>query len=352
MCGAVERSVGVGIEPGYALAPMATPLILDVDTGVDDALAILYAVASPEVDLVACTTVMGNVTVERSTRNTSAVLELVGRNDVEVAIGASRPLVQDHEPFPVVHGPDGLGEADLPAPATPPSDRPAVRAIVERARERPGEVVLVATGPLTNVALALGEEPRLPELLGGFSLMGGAYDRNGNATPAAEANIWVDPEAAAAVFRAFAGLPESSLPRCVGLDVTEDAKLSRAQLDAICAPAPSSELASFLQASVPFYIDFYARTRGFDGACMHDPLALAAAIDPTMCTWEATRVEVETDGRWTRGQTVTDRDGIRRSPWPVGWDEEENALVAFGLDEGAFTARFVERLRSLVEGRA
>lgn len=328
---------------------MATPLILDVDTGVDDALAILYAIGSPEVDLVACTTVMGNVTVERSTSNTAAVLELVGRSGVEVAVGAARPLVQDHEPFPVVHGPDGLGEADLPPPSTRPSDRSAARAIVETAQRRPGEVLLVATGPLTNVALALADEPRLPELLGGFALMGGAYDRSGNTTPAAEANIWVDPEAAAVVFRAFAGAPERALPRCVGLDVTEDAKLSRRQLDDICAAAPASPLARFLQASVPFYIDFYARTRGFDGACMHDPLALAAAIDPTLCTWETTRVEIETDGRWTRGETVTDRHGIRRSPWPVGWEEDDNAVVALELDEPAFTGRFVDRLRALVE---
>lgn len=328
---------------------MATPLILDVDTGVDDALAILYALGSPEVDLVACTTVMGNVTVERSTTNTAAVLELAGRSDVEVAAGAARPLVQDHEPFPVVHGPDGLGEADLPPPAAAPSDRSAARAIAETVRQRPGEVLLVATGPLTNVAIAIGEEPRLMEMLGGFALMGGAYDRSGNATPAAEANIWVDPEAAAAVFRAFAGAPEPALPRCVGLDVTEDAVLSRAQLGDICAPAPASPLARFLQEAVPFYIDFYARTRGLDGACMHDPLALAAAIDPTLCTWETTRVEVETDGRWTRGETVTDRDGIRRSPWPVGWEEDDNAVVALELDEPAFTGRFVDRLRALVE---
>lgn len=178
--------------------------------------------------------------------------------------------------------------------------------------------------------------------------MGGAYARGGNTTPAAEANVWVDPEAAAAVFRAFSGAPAPVLPRCVGLDVTEHAMLSRAQLDEICSPAPASPLARFLLDAVPFYMDFYARTRGFDGACMHDPLALAAAIDPSLCSWDTTRVEVETDGRWTRGETVTDRHGIRRSPWPVGWDEKENAVVALELDETAFADRFVDRLRGLV----
>jgi len=331
---------------------MPTPLILDVDTGVDDALAILYATASPEVELLACTSVMGNVTVERATTNTSAVLELVGRDDVEVARGAARPLTRDHEPFPVVHGPDGLGRADLPPPSAAPSARSAAQLIVETALERPGEVLLVATGPLTNVALALAEEPTLPRLLGGVAIMGGAFDRSGNATPAAEANIWIDPEAAAAVFRGFAGAPEERLPMAVGLDVTEDAKLTRVHLEEMCAPAPDSPLAWFLQASVPFYMDFYARTRGFDGACMHDPLAVAAAIDPQLCDWATTRVEVETDGRWTRGQTVTDLMDIRRSPWPVGWEQEDNVRVALGLDEPTFTTRLVDRIRSLVEALA
>jgi purine nucleosidase len=331
---------------------MATPAILDVDTGVDDALAILYAVASPEIDLLACTCVMGNVTVERSTTNTLAVLELVGRIDVEVATGAARPLQADHEPFPVVHGPDGLGAADLPPPAASPSARSAVQLLVETARERPGEVLLVATGPLTNVALALEEEPKLPELLSGFTLMGGAYDRSGNATPSAEANVWMDPEAAAAVFRGFAGSPEAKLPLCVGLDVTERARMTRAHLDRICAPAPTSPLGRFLQEAVPYYMDFYAQTRGFDGACLHDPLAVAAAIDPGLCTWETTRVEVETDGRWTRGETVADHFGARRFPWPVGWEPDDDARVALDLDEPTFIARFVERLRALVEARA
>ena len=138
----------------------------------------------------------------------------------------------------------------------------------------------------------------------------------------------------------------------MGLDVTEDAILTPSHLERICAPAPSSALARFLQESVPFYIDFYARTRGFEGACMHDPLALAAAIEPSLCSWETTRVEVETDGSWTRGETVTDRFGIRTSPWPVGWEQEDNARVALELDEPAFTRMFVERLRSLVGSRA
>ena len=326
------------------------PMIVDVDTGVDDALAILYAAASPKVELIGATTVMGNVTVDVATTNTLAVLELLGLRDVEVARGAARPLVRDHEPFPVVHGERGLGEAQLPPPSREASARSAAQLLVETARDRPGEVLLVATGPLTNVALALAEEPRLPDLLRGFAIMGGSYARGGNATPAAEANTWVDPDAAQAVFRGFSGRDEAKLPRCVGLDVTERVQLTRGDLAAIVAPAPSSAMGRFLADSVPFYIEFYERTRSYGGACMHDPLALALAVDPSMATWATTRVEVESDGTWTRGMTVTDLDGIRHSPWPVGWEPQENAVVALDVDAPAFMTTFIERLRSLVEG--
>jgi purine nucleosidase len=328
------------------------PLILDVDTGVDDALALLYAAGSPEVELIAATSVMGNVTVDDATANTLAVLELVGLGEVEVARGAARPLVRDHEPFPVVHGEHGLGDAVLPAPSRTPSSRSAAQLLVDVARERPGEVLLVATGPLTNVALALAEEPALPDLLGGFAIMGGAFARGGNATPAAEANIWVDPDAAQAVFRGFSGRPIATLPLCIGLDVTDRVQLSREALDAVCAPAPASRVARFLQQAVPYYIEFYERVGVTGGAAMHDPLALALAIDETLGTFETTRVEVETDGQWTRGMTVADLHGVRHSPWPVGWAAEENARVALDVDGEGFLRRFSDRLRSLVEASA
>jgi purine nucleosidase len=328
---------------------MARPLILDVDTGVDDAMALLYAAASPEVELLAATSVMGNVTVEHATENTLAVLELLGLDDVEVAEGAARPLVRDHEPFPVVHGERGLGRAELPPPRRRASSRSAAQLLVKSARDRPGEILLVATGPLTNVALAIAEEPRLPELLGGFAIMGGAFARGGNATPSAEANIWVDPDAAQAVFRGFSGRPAEALPVCAGLDVTDRVQLSREALDAICAPGPDTPVARFLQGAVPFYIEFYERYGVPGGAAMHDPLALAFAIDESLGTFETTRVEVETEGVWTRGMTVADLRGVRHSPWPVGWEPEENARVALDVDVDGFLSRFADRLRSLVE---
>jgi purine nucleosidase len=318
------------------------PLILDVDTGVDDALALLYAVASPEVELVGATSVMGNITVEQATENTLAVLEAAGRGDVEVALGAARPLGRDHVPFPVVHGERGLGRAAPPPPTL----------IVGSVRERPGEVLLIATGPLTNVALALREEPHLPDLLGGFALMGGAFARGGNVTPAAEANIWVDPLAADEVFTAFSGADDSRLPICVGLDVTERAVMRWPDLDAVCAPAPDSPLGQLIEGATSFYMDFYAAVVGEDGCRLHDPLAVAIAIDESLAGLVTTRVEVETDGRWTMGETVADLAGVRGSPWPVGWEPDANARVALEVAAEEFMERFVERVRSLVEARA
>lgn len=330
------------------------PLILDLDTGVDDALALLYACASPEAELLLATCLMGNVSTAQVVRNTLAVLELVGRTDVEVAAGAERPLVREHLLFPYVHGESGLGRAELPPPAKAASGRHAARAILDVVTERPGEVLLVATGPLTNIALALAEEPEFPNLLRGFVLMGGAFGGRGNVTPAAEANIWVDPEAAQAVFRGFAGAPEERLPVCIGLDVTERVQMTKVHVDEICAPAPDSAVARMIRDAAEFYIDFYA-TYGqgrFEGAAMHDPLAVAAALDPSLVDLRATHVEVETEGTWTRGETIPDLHGIRRSPWPAGWAIEDNARVAIDVDAPGFIERFNDRLRSLVAASA
>jgi purine nucleosidase len=326
------------------------PLILDVDTGVDDMVALLYAAASPDVELIGASTVTGNAHVDRTTRNTLAVLELAGLGGVEVAKGAAQPLVQTWQPFPVVHGEEGLGGFTPQEPAAGPSGRDGATMIVEEARRRPGEVLLVATGPLTNVALAVEREPRLPELLRGFALMGGAYREGGNVTPRAEANVWMDPEAAAKVFTGWSGAAPAELPRCVGLEVTEQVVMTREDVEAACAPAPDSPLARLIREGVAHYIDFYAST-GKTGASMHDPLALVALLDGSVCDWAATRVEVELEGHWTRGETVTDLFEIRRTPWSE-WAAEENAVVATSVDGPEVMRRIVERLATLVGARA
>ena len=328
----------------------SVPLILDVDTGVDDMVALLFAAASPEVELIGASTVTGNAHVDRTTRNTLAVLELAGLGGVEVAKGAAQPLVQTWQPFPVVHGEEGLGGFTPPTPVAGPSSRDGATLIVEEAQRRPGEVLLVATGPLTNVALAVEREPRLPELLRGFALMGGAYREGGNVTPRAEANVWMDPEAAAKVFTAWSGAAPAELPRCVGLEVTEQVVMTSRDVEAACAPAPDSPLARLISEGVAHYIDFYAST-GKAGASMHDPLALVALLDGSVCEWAATRVEVELEGHWTRGETVTDLFEIRRTPWSE-WASEENAVVATSVDGPEVMRHIVERLASLVGARA
>src|SRR6476469_10116215 len=173
-----------------------TALILDVDTGIDDSLALLYAVASADVELVAATCVSGNIDAGQVAINTRAILELAGRSDIEVALGREVPLVRELETTPETHGPQGLGHAVLPPPSRTLSERHAVDLLVEEVRRRPGEITLVTLGPHTNLALALDKEPSLPRLLKGYTLMGGAFGVSGNTTPTTEWNIHCDPDTA------------------------------------------------------------------------------------------------------------------------------------------------------------
>jgi purine nucleosidase len=334
------------------MAPV--PLILDVDTGVDDALAILYAIASPEVELVAVTCVAGNVPLPMVTRNTLVVLEAAGANGVEVAAGAEAPLTQELTPGFAVHGPEGLGNATVPEPHGAVSGRDAVDLLVEETRERPGEILFVSTGPLTNVALAFRKEPALPELLAGHVMMAGAFAGTGNTLPRSEANVWYDPEAAAEVFALYERLDPS--PLAIGLDVTERVVLTPAVVASITAPAPDSPLAALIADATAFYIAFELATRPDVGGCfLHDPLAVAAAIDPELVTTQAAHVEVELEGRHTRGETVADFQRMWRHPLNEGYglgDAADNVRAAISVDVETFQARFVDRLRGLVEARA
>ena len=183
----------------------ATPVILDVDTGIDDAFGLLYALAEPSIDILGVASVAGNVDLAKATRNTRAVLALGGRADIPVWPGCAAPLLHAPEDASVIHGSSGLGHAVLPEPPADPAPVHAIDAIVAAAKRHAGELVLVATGPLTNIAAALLRDPELPLQLKRFVLMGGAFRKAGNVTPTAEFNIWHDPEAARIVFRAFGG---------------------------------------------------------------------------------------------------------------------------------------------------
>lgn len=260
------------------------PVILDVDTGTDDALAIAYAVESPRVDLVAVTTVAGNVGVAKTTANSLAVLDWLGASEVPVHRGASRPLVRPHEDAAWVHHEGGLGGANIPASSREIGTDRGPAAIIRLAKARPGEITLVAVGPLTNVAIALNVEPRLPELLKSLVIMGGAFTVPGNTTPAAEYNILVDPEAAAQVFAA--DFPDLT---AIGLDVTQQVGLTKADWEAVTGQAGLAPAAA-LFGEVGGH--FFARGVS-ERFHLHDPLATMVAVDPTLVRSEQATVAVD-----------------------------------------------------------
>jgi len=344
--------------------PDRIPLLIDCDTGIDDSLALLYACASPTAEIVAVTCCSGNVDAEQVAENTRAVLELAGRTDIEVAIGRRTPLIRPLETTPETHGPRGIGHAELAPPTRPVSDRHGVDVVLQAARSRPGEVTLVTLGPLTNLALAVLLEPELPRLLRRWVLMGGTYRVAGNTSPREEWNIHCDPEAARIAFRAFADVRPPTLPLALGLDVTERARFLPDHLVALARRAgsrpddsiaiardedpmraarsvASNPIVRYLADALRFYMEFHARYDGFYGAFVHDPLALAAALDPTLVRSEALTVDVETNGAITTGETVAD--------WRRLWGRGPNCEVAVAADAERFLADFVERVGALAE---
>ena len=297
----------------------AQPYILDVDTGIDDALALALAVRSPEIDLIAVSTLAGNVDVRQTTENTRRVLSWLGASDVPVHRGASRPLAKSPRWATHIHGSNGLGGADLPEGTNilGPDRGPA--AIIRHATARPGEITLVCVGPLTNLAIALNVEPCLPSLLKRVVVMGGSFFNPGNVTPHAEFNVYVDPDAAQQVFdTSFADIT------LVGLDVTHQATLDRTVWER--AGASQSPLA--LLAHMAYAESFTERGKG--GCFLHDPMAVAVAVDPTLAGTSVGTVSVVNDGDERGKTTVTPATGGPR--------------VAESIDAERFLALFNERL--------
>ena len=299
--------------------PAPMPLILDVDTGLDDALALILAVRSPLVDLLAVTTVAGNVNVFKATANTLAVLHHLGADDVPVHRGASRPLVEPIFDASDIHGVTGLGNALLPASSKEIGADRGPAAIIRMAKQRPGEITLVCTGPLTNLAIALNVEPDLGSLLKQIVVMGGAFRVPGNTKPWGEFNILLDPDAAQQVCEA--GLPNLTL---IGLDVTHETIIDRALFDRLATlDHPDARVIAEI-------LSFTFENRGRDRFFMHDPLALGVAIDPTLVT-------VET-GTATVDQTGPERGATR---FTAG---EGETKVAFGVDADRFLALYLDAL--------
>ncbi len=363
------RSVG-GTPARYPIGvTQLTALILDVDTGIDDSLALLYAAASPEAEIVAVTCLSGNVEARQVAVNTLAVLDLAGRSDVEVALGRESPLIRALETTPETHGPHGLGYAELPPPSRPLSDRHAVDLIIEEARRRPGEITLVTLGPLTNLALGVMREPALPRLLKGYALMGGAFGAPGNTTPTTEWNIHCDPEAAEIVFRAWAVAmaadPTIPRPLAMGLDVTERARIMPEDVVRLARRAgsrpddsialargedpmlatrsvASNSIVRYVADALRYYMEFHERYDGFYGAFIHDPLVVAAALDHGLVGTEPLYVDVETRGSLTTGMTVADRRRLTGKP--------PNLDVAVSADVATFMDRLIERVGGLAAG--
>ena len=313
---------------------MAQKIIIDTDPGQDDAVAILLALASPELEVLGITAVAGNVPLPLTLRNARAICELAGRPDIPVYAGCDAPLEGRLVTAENVHGATGLDGITLPEPTMPVQDRHAVDFLVETLRQEPaGSVTLVPIGPLTNIAAAFRQAPDVIARVGRIVMMGGAYFEVGNVTPAAEFNIFVDPLAAAEVFAA--GVDLVVMP----LDVTHRALTSRAWVEGMRASGRVGEVV----ASWTDFFERYDRAKyGHDGAPLHDPCAVAYLIAPELFSGRRINVEIETEGRFTRGMTVADWWGVSGRP--------ANALFIRDLDAPRFFDLLTERIGRLDAG--
>jgi len=303
------------------------PIILDCDPGHDDAIALLLALASPEVELLAVTTVHGNQTLEKTTANALRVLDLVGRADIPVAAGADRPLTREPKVADHVHGESGLDGPFLPPPLHEELPQHAVDLLIEKIAASPQPVTLIATGPLTNIALLL--ERHGGENIERIVLMGGAI-AEGNITPAAEFNIWADPEAAAKVYRS--GLDVTM----IGLDVTHKALLTPPIAERLRV---TGKTGTFVAELAEFFSRYHRETYGWDGAPIHDAVAVAFVVRPGLVETKFRNIEVETGSELCRGRTVVDL-------WNRT-DRPANAHVGVDIDATGFFELLVERIASL-----
>ncbi|MFM5377153.1 pyrimidine-specific ribonucleoside hydrolase RihA [Aeromonas dhakensis] len=309
---------------------MALPVILDCDPGHDDAIALILALASPELTVLAVTTSAGNQTPDKTLNNALRILTLLGRDDIPVAAGAPKPLARELIIADNVHGESGLDGPKLPDPAFSPVAMTALELMAKCLRESPEPVTLVPTGPLTNIALLLAAHPELKQKIARIVLMGGAAGA-GNWTPAAEFNIYVDPEAADMVFKS--GLP---ITMC-GLDVTHQAQVMDEDIERV--RAITNPVAQCVAGLLDFFMIYHRDPKwGFAGAPLHDPCTIAWLLAPALFHGVECRVDIETGGPHTSGMTVVDRYGLTGKP--------ANALVLLGLDRAGFIDLLVTRLRA------
>ncbi|MEE9691348.1 pyrimidine-specific ribonucleoside hydrolase RihA [Aeromonas hydrophila] len=309
---------------------MVLPVILDCDPGHDDAIALILALASPELKVLAVTTSAGNQTPDKTLNNALRILTLLGRDDIPVAAGAPKPLARELIIADNVHGESGLDGPTLPDPGFAPVAMTALELMAKCLRESPEPVTLVPTGPLTNIALLLAAHPELKSKIARIVLMGGAAGA-GNWTPAAEFNIYVDPEAADMVFKS--GLP---IIMC-GLDVTHEAQVMDEDIERV--RAITNPVAQCVAGLLDFFMIYHRDPKwGFAGAPLHDPCTIAWLLAPALFHGVECRVDIETGGTHTSGMTVVDRYGLT--------GKAANALVLLGLDRAGFIDLLVTRLRA------
>ncbi|MBG6216845.1 purine nucleosidase [Arthrobacter sp. CAN_A6] len=338
-----------------------TRLLVDVDTGIDDAVALLYLMATPGVALESITCTAGNVGAAQVAANNLALLELGGCEGVEVALGSEVPLQVPLVTTEETHGDQGIGYAVLPAARQEVSARHAVDVWVETVRASPGEITGLITGPLTNFALALRAEPRLPELLRGLVIMGGAFNYPGNTTPVAEWNVSVDPHAAREVFAAYRGLPEDKLPVVCALETTERIECRPEHIDRLSRAAGAggervspedaagtlstnaNPVVACVSDALRFYLEFHRLHDQGYVAHLHDLFAAMVATDEARYTTRLAAVDVETDSRLTIGQTVGDFTGM--------WRQPPNARVVSGNHPGECFDLMIARLSALARTR-
>ena len=311
---------------------MTKRIIIDTDPGVDDALTFLLALASPEIQVEALTTVCGNIGIEKTTRNALAVLELANASHIPVVRGCSLPLLGvEQKSGEVVHGSSGIGKAMLPEPKSKPIDQHAIDYLIERILAEPQEISLFMIGPMTNLALAIRKEPRIAVSLKELVIMGGAIRSGGNVTPLAEFNIHADPHAAHIVFHS--GIPITLIP----LDVTYKCLLTSADVDRL--NKIDSPIARFVRDATSVYMDFYRKYEGFDGCALHDPLTLATIIAPEIFTFEEHYVDVDISGGISNGNAFADFMKVSKKP--------ANMKVALDVRGRDFIELFIERMESL-----
>jgi purine nucleosidase len=306
-------------------------ILIDTDPGIDDSLAILLALASPEIQLEGLTVVHGNCSMEQGTLNALAVLELAQASHIPVAKGCELPLVQPSLLAPETHGNTGLGYAQLPVPRSRPIAQHGCDFLIEKIMSDPGEITLVALGPLTNVAMAIRKEPRIVQAVKEAFIMGGAIRHEGNTTPLAEFNTYVDPHAAHIVYHS--GMPITLTP----LDVTYQCVLLAEDVERI--KEAGAEVATFIKDATRFYMEFHVEYQGIQGCVINDPLTLALTFAPELCNYGEYYVDVEISGGVSMGKTFADFFGMNGVP--------ANMKVALGVRPRDFIELFIERMEKL-----